>query len=87
MGLGVWANDLNPEGVKDDWRGQAECCLEGEDADSPGAHSVLTGPEDLSRSTKICSYHGSAVMNPTSIHEDSGSILGIAKWIKDLVLP
>jgi len=27
------------------------------------------------------------VMNPTSIHEDVGSIPGLAKRVKDLVLP
>ena len=32
------------------------------------------------------SRHGSAVMNPVSIHEDVGSILGLAQWDKDLVL-
>ena len=24
--------------------------------------------------------------NPTNVYEDTGSILGLAKWVKDLVL-
>ena len=33
------------------------------------------------------SHLGSAVMNPTSIHEDAGLIPGLDQWVKDLKLP
>ena len=32
-------------------------------------------------------HHGTVEMNPTRNHEVSGSILGLAQWAKDLVLP
>ena len=36
---------------------------------------------------KGSSYCGAGQTNPTSIHEDEGSILGLAHWVKDPVLP
>ena len=47
-------------------------------------HSTQWSHKDL---PKVGSAHcGSAVMNPTSIHEDVGSTPGRTQWVRDLAL-
>ena len=36
---------------------------------------------------KRSSHHGSAISNPTGIHEGAGLIPGLAQWVKELALP
>ena len=48
----------------------------------------VTGIWGLLRlSSTQSSCYGTAEMNPTIIYEDEGSIPGLARWGRDLVLP
>ena len=48
-----------------------------------GVTILLSNKIDLIKKSSLC---GSAVMNPTNIHEDAGWIPGLSQWVKDLAL-
>ena len=50
-------------------------------------HSEMLTGWFLKKAENGSSCRGSVVMNPTSIHEDTCSIPGLAQWVEDLVLP
>ena len=53
----------------------------------PTDHSSAVAEQFFSKKYFGSSYGGSVVTSPTSMHEDSGSIPGLAQWVKDPVLP
>ena len=53
----------------------------------PTDHSSAVAEQFFSKKYFGSSYGGSVVTSPTSMHEDSGLIPGLAQWVKDPVLP
>ena len=49
--------------------------------------SIRVGKVMLQQTTPGVPAVAQEVINPASIHEDSGLIPGLAQWVKDLALP
>ena len=50
----------------------------------PNSYNIRKRNKNIKFRSSCCSL---AVTNPTSIHEDAGSIPGLTQWVKDPALP